>query len=247
MSLSQHPLVFGHRGASAYAPMNTLPAFQLAAEQGAGGIEFDVWLSKDGVPIILHDMHVDATTDGQGRVADMPLAELQALDAGAWKDARYAGTRIPTLDALFAAVGQRFSMLNVEIKSEEGMIEGVEGAVNACIRRHNVAERVIISSFDPRILQRMSGIAPDLRLAFLEYPATPPEAYSLMNLVKHVARHPHATQVNAEYMRRARDNGWQVNVWTVNEVAEAKRLRDLGVDGIFTDYPDVMLRELGAR
>jgi glycerophosphoryl diester phosphodiesterase len=244
MYRTDRPLVLGHRGASAYAPMNTLPAFMLAAEQGADGIEFDVWLSKDGFPVIIHDMEVDATTNGHGRVADMTRAELQALDAGSWKEARYAETRIPTLDEVFAAVGQRFAVINVEIKSEEGMIDGVEAAVAACIGRHAMNARVLVSSFDPRVLQRFQSLMPNVPIAFLEYPLTPVEAHDMVKYIAHSARHPHYTQVDSAYMERSRANNWRVNTWTVNDVTEARRLRDLGVDAIITDMPDVMLREL---
>jgi glycerophosphoryl diester phosphodiesterase len=244
MYRTDRPLVLGHRGASAYAPMNTLPAFLLAADQGADGIEFDVWLSKDGFPVIIHDMEVDGTTKGHGRVADMTLAELQALDAGSWKDARYAETRIPTLDEVFAAVGQRFAVLNVEIKSEEGMVESVEAAVAACIGRHGLHERVLVSSFDPRVLQRFSSLMPNVSIAFLEWEGTPEEAYGLAKLLRYSARHPHYTQIDNAYMKRARANDWRVNTWTVNDTTEARRLRDLGVDAIITDAPDVILREL---
>ncbi|MDX2140428.1 MAG: glycerophosphodiester phosphodiesterase family protein [Chloroflexota bacterium] len=244
MYRTDRPLVLGHRGASAYAPMNTLPAFALAADQGADGIELDVWLSRDGFPVVIHDMTVDANTNGSGRVADMTLAELQALDAGSWKEARYAETRIPTLDEVFAAVGQRFTVINVEIKSEEDMIEGVEAVVAACIGRHAMNERVLVSSFDPRVLQRFHGLMPNVSIAFLEHPMTPADAHDMMKYIPHSARHPHYTQVDSAYMERARGNDWRVNTWTVNDTTEARRLRELGVDAIITDMPDVMLREV---
>jgi glycerophosphoryl diester phosphodiesterase len=242
--MSNLPLVIGHRGASGYAPMNTIPAFTLAADQGADGIEFDVWLSKDGVPVILHDITVDGTTDGHGKVSEMTLSELKALDAGAWKGAQYAGTRIPTLDEVFSAVGTRFTLINVEIKSEEGMVEGVEAAVYASIQRHRLAERVVVSSFDPRVLQRFGALTVDIPMGFLEWEGTPPEAYGLARLVRHEALHPHCTQVNEAYMRAAREAVRSVNTWTVNDTSEALRLRDLGVNAVITDTPDVMLRAL---
>jgi glycerophosphoryl diester phosphodiesterase len=110
-------LVFGHRGAKAYAPMNTIPAFELAAQQGADGAELDVHLSRDGNPIILHDFSVDATTDGSGLARTMTLAQLKDLDAGGWFGDAFRGVRIPTLDEVFEAVGSRL-YINVEIKSE---------------------------------------------------------------------------------------------------------------------------------
>ena len=239
--MASRPLVIGHRGASAYAPMNTIPAFQLAADQGADGIEFDVWLSKDGIPVILHDLEVDGTTNGHGRVCDMTLSELKGLDAGSWKGSAYSETRIPTLDEVFSTVGGRFKLINVEIKSDEAMIAGVEAAVLAVIQRHRLNERVIVSSFDPRVLQRFTAIAPDIQIGFLEWEGTPAEAYGLAKLVRHEALHPHFTQVDEGYLRRAQDAGRKVNTWTVNDTAEALRLQRLGVNAIITDTPDVMI------
>ena len=94
-------LVFGHRGAKAYAPMNTIPSFELALAQGADGIELDVRLTRDGELVLMHDDSVDATTNGSGRVADLTLAEIQSLDAGAWFGEAFRGTRAPTLDEVF--------------------------------------------------------------------------------------------------------------------------------------------------
>src|SRR5664279_5072772 len=100
-------LVFGHRGARAYAPMNTLPSFELALAQGADGIELDVRLTRDSEMIIMHDADIDSTTDRHGAVRDFTLAELQALDAGAWFNESFKGTRIPTLDQVFEAFGKK--------------------------------------------------------------------------------------------------------------------------------------------
>lgn len=141
------PLVFGHRGAKVYAPMNTLPAFELAARQGAHGIELDVHRSRDGHPVVIHDFTVDATTDGTGPVASLSLADLRTFDAGAWFGPQFAGVRVPTLDEVFEAVGRRL-LVNVEIKAEGEETDGVEEVVAACIRRHGMAERVVVSSFE---------------------------------------------------------------------------------------------------
>jgi glycerophosphoryl diester phosphodiesterase len=231
--------------------MNTLPAFALAAEMGADGIEFDVWLCQSGEIVVLHDATVDHTTDGSGFVWDMSLADLKALDAGSWKDKQYAGARIPTLDEVFALAGSRFQIINVEIKSEPGMITGIEQAVARCITRHGLTAKVLISSFDPRVLATIRDLMPsvalglpEMSMAFLEYPGTPPDIYAAAEKLIYHARHPHFTQVNAEYMARMKANGWRVNVWTVNDTHEALRLRALGVDGIMTDMPDVILAAL---
>ena len=110
-------LVFGHRGARAYAPMNTIPSFELALKQGADGVKLDVRLTRDGEMVILHNETVDETSDGTGHVEDLMLAEIKALDAGAWFNPAFKGTRIPTLDEVFEAIGKR-RRINVEIKAD---------------------------------------------------------------------------------------------------------------------------------
>jgi glycerophosphoryl diester phosphodiesterase len=239
-------LVFGHRGAKAYAPMNTLPAFELAAEQGAQGIELDVHRSKDGHPVIVHDFSVDATSDGQGLVVEKTLAELKALDAGAWFDARFAGTRIPTLDEVFEAVGARL-FVNVEIKSESVETDGVEDVVAACIARHNMGARVIVSSFNPLTLHRFRAIAPDVPVGFLYYPGSPDDVLNLLGDLPYEAYHPYHEIITPELVAEYAAQGRVLNTWTVNDPARAVALRDLGVRGIITDNPDTVLAALGAQ
>ncbi|PJF42129.1 MAG: glycerophosphodiester phosphodiesterase, partial [Phototrophicales bacterium] len=143
---SGETVVFGHRGANAYTPMNTLPAFELAAQQGAIGIELDVHRSQDGQVVLMHDFTIDATTNGTGVVTEMTLAQLKALDAGSWKDERFIGTQIPTLDEVFEAVGARL-FINVEIKSKTLKTDGIEALVAQKIQQFGMKDRVIVSSF----------------------------------------------------------------------------------------------------
>lgn len=238
-------LVLGHRGASAYAPMNTLPAFELAAAQGADGIELDVHRSKDGHAVIVHDFTVDKTTDGSGTVTEMTLAQLKALDAGSWFGAEFAGTRIPTLDEVFEAVGDKL-YINVEIKSMSQETDGVEQIVADVITRFNMQERVVVSCFNPLTLDRFRRIMPGVPLGFLYEPATFAQTGAMMGALdlSCEAWHPHHTMIDAAYMRRAADEGVLVNTWTVNEPELAVSLRDLGVNGIVTDKPDVILQAL---
>lgn len=235
-------LVLGHRGASAYAPMNTLPAFELALELGADGVELDVHLSKDGALIILHDFTVDHTTNSSGYVRDMTLAELKLLDAGSRFGEKFKGTQIPTLDEVFESVGNKL-FINVEIKSETQETDGVEQAVADCIVRHGVQRTVLVSSFNPLALQRFRQIMPDIPIGYLHAPnwTFSPE---VMEQVPHEARHPHHTIIDAPYMEWARKHSYRVNTWTVNDPARAIELRNLGVDAIITDKPDVILEAL---
>jgi len=235
-------LVFGHRGACRYTPENTVPSFLQALEMGAHGVELDVHLSKDGVPVVIHDFGVEKTTDGSGLVVNKILAELKSLDAGVHKGAEFAGIRIPTLDEVFEALAGRLAV-NVEVKADT---DGIEQVVADCIARHDMADKVIISSFNPLILKRFADTQPHLKLGFLIDPQETPEmALTFMSVVKHHARHPHHSAIDAAYVRVAHQFDYRVNTWTVNEPERALELAELGVDCIITDTPDVMLDALG--
>ena len=145
-------LIIGHRGASADAPENTLAAFRRAAENGADGIELDVRLSGDGDVVVIHDATVDRTTNGQGSVASMTVAELQALDAG-------SGEYIPTLDEVFALFGDSF-LYNVELKGSGARDRGLEAAVAELITTHNLERQVVVSSFNQFSLRRARRLLP---------------------------------------------------------------------------------------
>ncbi len=236
-------LVFGHRGAKGYAPMNTLPSFELALQQGADGVELDVHRSKDGYPIILHDFTVDATTDGVGRVSEMTLSQLKALDAGSWFGEAFRGTQIPTLDEVFETLGKRL-LINVEIKSESLESDGVEAVVAECIMRHAMSGHVIVSSFNPLVLARFRKILPQVPIGFLYAPDTLSFAQSYIHELVYECQHPYHEMITTDDLMRARADGYWVNTWTVNEPARAVVLRDMGVNGIITDFPDVIMAAL---
>jgi glycerophosphoryl diester phosphodiesterase len=237
------PLVFGHRGARAYAPMNTIPSFELALAQGADGVELDVRLTRDGAMIIMHDDRVDTTTDGTGYVHEMTLAEIQALDAGSWFNDSFQGVRVPTLDEVFDAIGSR-TRINVEIKAESVRSGGLEAKVADAIRRHNLAERVLISSFNPVTLRRFRHIMPEVPIGFLHSAESPFFLPQLMIGLSHEARNPHYPLIDARYMAWAKRQGYRVNTWTVNDAATAVQLGALGVDCIITDNPDILIAAL---
>ncbi len=241
----QHrPLVFGHRGAKAYAPMNTLPAFELAIQQGADGVELDAHFSKDREVVIVHDFMVDATTNGTGRVKEMALAQLKALDAGGWFGEQFKKTRIPTLDEVFKTIGQKL-YINVEIKVESSDTEGLEQVIAEKINDYAMQQRVIVSSFNLPILERFRHIAPNVPVGFLHSTVLDDTQRRKLNELQFEAVHPHHTLIDAAYMAWAKANGYRVNTWTVNDPMRALELRDLGVDAIITDNPDIILKALG--
>lgn len=238
-------LNLAHRGASAYAPANTLAAFRLAEELGADGVELDVHLSADGAIVVIHDFTVDATTDGHGHVRDMTLAELKRLDAGSWFDPRFAGERIPTLEEVVEALGTHM-VLNIELKALGLRSQGLEQAVVDLVHRHDIAPRTILSSFNPLVLWRLRRLDPALPRGLL-YDASLPLPLRrawLRPLVRPAALHPHHSLVHARSVTWAHAGGYRVHTWTVDEPTEMRRLIELDVDGIITNRPDVLQREL---
>ena len=240
---SDRTLNIAHRGASAAAPPNTLAAFRRAADLGADGVELDVHLSADGVPVVIHDFTVDGTTDGTGRVRDLPLAALRELDAGSRFDPAFAGERIPTLEEVFAEVGGRL-LINVELKSMPGNdYPGLEEAVAALVRRHGLADRVLVSSFNPFALRRFRRAMPEVPVGFLYETAPLSRAARLAAALVRLrpqALHPWWGMITPAAVRRAHARGQRVVAWTVDDPAAMARLVEWGVDAIITNYPDRM-------
>jgi glycerophosphoryl diester phosphodiesterase len=229
------PLIIGHRGASADAPENTLAAFGLAVAQGADGIELDVQLSADGWPVIMHDRDVARTTNGSGMVSRLTVAQLRELDAG-------DGQGAPTLDDLFEMLGPQ-ALYNIELKDFGWRSRGLEAAVADRIEAHHLQNRVLVSSFNPLSVRR----------ARRELPRTTPvglirdtglRRYTYL-LADGEADHPHHSLVDEAYMAWARQKGFRVHVWTVDDPAEARRLVALGVHGVITNKPGFIRKQLG--
>ena len=235
------PLNIAHRGASRIAPENTLAAFQKALEVGADGIEFDVRLSSDGVPVVIHDATVDRTTDGTGRVADLPLSELSQLDASTSFDAAFAGARIPTLAQVFEMLGELL-LLNIELKEEGFFGSSLEEAVVTLIQKHALERQVLVSSFNALALRRIQRISPHLRTALLcAHPASPVLRIASLALGRPSgALHPQSAGVDAKLVSWAHARGLRLHPWTVDDPADMRRLIHCGVDGIITNVPDVL-------
>ena len=239
--------VYAHRGARAAAPENTLPAFHMALDMHVDGIELDVQCSRDGVLVVIHDFVVDRTTGGSGKVNDLSLDELRALDAGSHFASGFAGTRIPTLDEVLDLVGDRCNV-NVEIKTQDYGGGGEVDLVAQIIAERKLYDQVIISSFNPISLIKMRHVDAKIRLGLLYYEPLPDYLCSawLSPIIAPEALHPHFHLLDAESMDHARKLHKAVNTWTVNDVDEARRLDALGVDVIITDVPDVIMAGLAS-
>ena len=243
MKYPHTPLIFGHRGASAYAPENTLAAFELAADMGADGVEFDVQISKDGQLIIHHDRVLGRTEEAAGPLAQWTFADLRALDVGSWFDARFAGQRMPTPDELVDAVGERL-LLNFELINDSWQLNGVGPGLVALFRRRNLFRRAMISSFNPRALWQVKKMEPRITLGALWGPNEPWLVRSglMRRLLRPQALHPRHDLVTPRLVAAAHARGQRVNTWTVNDAETAKRMLDAGVDMLMGDAPDLLLR-----
>lgn len=228
--------VWAHRGASGYAPENTLAAFELALEQDADGIELDVQLTRDDEVVCIHDETLERTTTGTGWVADHSLEELQQLDASMGME-KFEGVRIPTLDEVFALVAGTDTTVNVEIKNDRMPYQGLEERVLEIIAGYGMAGRVIISTFNHYSLKRMQSMT-DLPLGALYSDALyRPWRYVMKLGVQ--AIHPAVRAVSPKLIAKSHDAGLKVNTWTVNDPGDIGRMARLGVDAVITNYPNL--------
>lgn len=241
------PLNFAHRGASHEAPANTLAAFLLAVERGADGIEFDVHLSRDGDVVVIHDFSLEATTDGQGPVRDKTLAQLKKLDAGGWFDPAFIGQRIPTLQEVVDAVGDRL-LLNIELKVAGLQDTGLAPAVVRILEENHLLDRVVVSSFNPLAVRHVKRLNPWVSVGLLYAPDMPVPLRRpwLRHLLQAEALHPPHSLVDAAYVRWAREKGYRVHVWTADDPGDMWQLMRNGVDLIITNRPDLLRRVLAA-
>ena len=227
--------VWAHRGASGYAPENTMKAFRLAHRLGADACENDVHLTRDGAIVVIHDHDVSRVSAGQGKVEEMTLAELKALDVG-------EGERIPTLEECLAFFDASGMKLNIEIKTGEEIYDPalVEG-VGKAVRKFGLSSRIIISSFYHKSLADMKSLFPEIDTAVLHGPEIrEPGAYAAALGARY--SHPHYACVNKAFMEECAKHGVLVNPWTVDGELDLVRMKDLGVNMVITDFPDRALR-----
>ncbi len=237
----ERPLVFGHRGASHAAPQNTMAAFQAAVEAGADGVELDVYLTTDGVPVIIHDEDVRFTTKGHGYITEMSLAQVKALDAGDTFAPRFAGEPIPTLAEVLETFGDRL-LFDIELKYSPRQ-QGLEAAVAEVIARSGMESQVWVSSFHPHTLYTMRRIAPAIPCGLLYDPLSF-GARLLAPVTPHEAIHPQVALVRRGLVRRTHRRHQRLVTWTVDDVAMFKRLADWGVDVVITNEPARLLAAL---
>jgi glycerophosphoryl diester phosphodiesterase len=242
------PIIFAHRGASAHAPENTLAAFKLAEEAGAPAVELDVKLSLDGEVVVIHDPDLERTTGTKGWVNQLTLAELRQLDAGSFFNQTFKGEKIPLLEEVFDLLGRRL-LINIELTNYASPRDSLVEKTAALVMRCGMQDSVFFSSFSPTNLLRARGLLPNVPVGLLAM-----EGSAGWWTRSFMARwffpsfvHPFRTDATPIFIRNEHRRGRRVNVWTVNDADEMRRLFHSKVDGIFTDDPALAKRVLEER
>ncbi|SFP88880.1 glycerophosphodiester phosphodiesterase [Salibacterium halotolerans] len=229
-----------HRGWSGKAPENTLAAFELAWNSpDVDGIELDVHLSRDNVPVVIHDQTVKRTTNGKGAVRDYTVNELKALDAGSWFDERFAGEQIPTLEDVLRRINRR-QTLTIELKQRRNIYPGLEEKVVRLLHKYELTGSTLVGSFDHTAVKKIKQMDAVVQtgLIFMNRPVIPLEQMEDAGAECMMLYHEMAGQGIVDLMLY---NGYRVNVWTVNKKSAVERLCLLSQELVITtNHPDIV-------
>ena len=238
------PLIVAHRGASRDAPENTIPAFQLAWEQGADAIEADFHLSKDGEIVCFHDADTERVAGTQLVVRQSTLAELKQLDVGATHGAAFNGTRIPTIAEVFATIPQGKKIF-IEVKCGAEIIPTL---LNEIDQAGLTQEQIVVISFNKQVIQQLKIKAPQCKASWLcsfkkqETGEITPSLATVLKTLKQIQADGLSsnTAVPASVIEAVSQQGYEWHVWTINDLNTARRMQALGVLSITTDVPGTM-------
>ncbi|MGJ5828888.1 glycerophosphodiester phosphodiesterase [Streptomyces ossamyceticus] len=255
-SYADNLMVVAHRGASAYAPENTLAAVDRADEMGFSWVENDVQRTKDGALVVVHDATLARTTDVEQvfpdrapwNVRDFTVAEIARLDAGSWFDTRYAGARVPTLEQYMRRLSRNHQKLVLEIKNPQ-LYPGIEQQTLKVLANEgwltplHLRDRLVVQSFSPDTVRRVHELSPGVKTGFLGTP-------SIADLPEYAS---FADQINSSYttispsyiatihaFEGPHGKPLEMLTWTVNDAENARKVVQYGVDGIITNKPDVV-------
>lgn len=244
--LGHNPWILGHRGARSCAPENTLISFQKAFELGADGVEFDVIMSRDGVPVIIHDDTLERTTNGHGLVADHTAFDLHNLDATTLMPG-FLKEGVPTLRKTLSTLPDK-AIVNIELKSEGHFSKAdfVKAAFQEAFQ-HETRLKIIYSSFDGEVLANLRTLVPDAFISLLVCPHDHnwPSALQFWHRIQPDALHIPASMATERFLQHAARAKLPVAVWTINDPKLAKKLLAQGVMGIFTDHVAEIVGALG--
>jgi glycerophosphoryl diester phosphodiesterase len=235
LSRFNRPLLIGHRGYPARFPENTPAAFEGAIQAGCDMIELDVTLTKDRKVVVIHDDTLDRTTNGRGLVREHTLAHIKQLDAGSWFDERFSAQCVPELSEVMALAAGR-CLVNIEIKTSgfdaDDPADAIERQVVRLVKTSGDMDRVIISSFDRRILERIAAMDAPPPLAYISDRRLDQGVLDFLIAISAFSYHPRSTSIDREQLQQLHAAGLNVFPWTINTRKEAEELRALGVDGL---------------
>ena len=235
------PEIWAHRGASHFAPENTIPAFSLAARMGADGVEFDIQLTKDGEIVVIHDEKVDRTTDGLGYVKEFSLAEIKKLNAAKTGDF----VEIPSLAEVFELLKPTTLKINVEFKTGIVFYESIEEKALALAEKYGLMDRIVWSSFNHYSCQKVKELNDSADIALLSGSGIFVTAKQCKSQ-KASAMHPNIRQLhNPQLAEDCGLFGVKLRVWTVDKPDDFRFANQKKVDGIFTNRIDVAKEVLG--
>ena len=238
--------IIAHRGASGYAPENTLKAFELAVKMGARDFEFDIHRTKDGILVVHHDFDLNRTAAKKAKIAELTYSELKTINVAAHFAKDPSFQRTPRLEEVLDIIEPAARWLNFEIKNDGNVYPGVEEQLLAFLRsKPGLFEKAVVSSFDQGTVRRFRELSPELRLAYLSH------GLSAMLLTPALKKAKAIGAVNFHFnlrlafklnVAKIKKAGFRVCVYTVNNGKDALRMKEIGVDGIFSNYPDIMTR-----
>jgi glycerophosphoryl diester phosphodiesterase len=231
------PLLFAHRGALLEAPENTIPAFERAIELGADGIEFDVLLTKDRVPIITHNNDLSRLTHFDGLVHETPFSTIRSLDFGSHYRTSFSNITAPTLTEVFELLQRHDISIICELKSQPGMAASLAELAGGILSDFHFRNSVILSSFNIKILYYLKKIFPHIpRALAIKRRAFPFFPWRLFATLLDVAEiHASLPMIVPSFIAKVRQHDWRLDAWTVNEPSEIDLCLSLGVQGIITD------------
>lgn len=240
------PKIIAHRGASGYAPENTMAAFELALEMGADGIETDVHLTRDGELVLTHDPILGRTSPGRGELKNHTYKELSRLDWGSWFSERFKGESLPRLEDLLRLTKGKDTVLNIEIKFGSPYYPGLEEKLIGVLRESDRLEKLIISSFNHYSLLRIKELEPAVPIGFLTS-ALLIDGAAYVKRHDGAALHPDQHALTEKLVEDCHRHGVAVNTYTVNGAERSRQLAEAGVDGVITNYPDVIMNTINGK
>jgi glycerophosphoryl diester phosphodiesterase len=234
------PWIISHRGFAAQYPENTLAAFQAAIAAGAAMIELDVMLSRDRKLVVIHDDTLERTTNGQGAVADLSLAELKQLDAGSWYHPRFANQQLPELGEVLDLVNGKV-YLNIEIKSNayesHHPADAVERQVVELLRQKHLVDNSMISSFNAHVLEQVASMPDAPVIAFISDKAADRNTVEMCTRLNTFSWHPDQAVVTRSQVKKMHAAGIKVFPYNVNTLEDYMKMAAMDADGVITDDP----------